>query len=77
MENLFLDYEFKFYKELCEFSKSQNNEELKGIIKTEIEEKIRMYQDMALIESQFPKVFDIATARKKRIAYLSKLLKKL
>ena len=77
MENLFLDYEFNFHKKLCEFAKSQKNEDLKKLIKNELEGKIRMYQELELVEFQFPKFPEIAEKRRETIKYLQSLLKKL
>jgi hypothetical protein len=77
MENIFLDYEFKFHKKLCEFAKSQKNEDLKKLIKNELEGKIRMYQELELIEFQFPQCQEIAEKRRETIKYLQSLLKKL
>lgn len=77
MKNDYIQNEFKFYEQLIEFLKHNNIPELKELVKNEISEKIRLYQEIELIEHKFPKIFDIANARKTKIAYLSKLLKKL
>lgn len=74
MKNEFLEYEFSFHIKLCEFAKSQKNEDLKKLIKNELEGKIRMYQELELIEFQFP---EIAETRRETIKYLQSLLKKL
>lgn len=77
MKNEFLEYEFSFHIKLCDLLKNHKNEDLKNLVKDELEEKIRMYQELELIEFQFPQFPEIAEKRRETIKYLQSLLKKL